>query len=142
MVSAGLLLFGQGILRGSRTGPLLLRGVLAFFAFTCYYLSLKFIPFATAAAVYMSAPLFVTLLSSLLLKESVGIHRWLAVLSGFSAVVFMLDPGSDLFQVESLLPLFSALCYAMIPILNRRIGLSEHALTMGIYTTVAYLVLI
>jgi hypothetical protein len=56
-------------------------------------------------------------------------------------VVFMLDPGSSLFRIESAMPLFSALCYALIPIINRHIGLSEHALTMGIYTTASYFVL-
>ena len=36
---------------------------------------------------------------------------------GFGAVVFMLDPGSSLFRIESAMPLFSALCYALIPII-------------------------
>ncbi len=51
----------------------------------------------------------------------------------------MLNPGSSLFRIESVIPLFSALCYAMIPIINRRIGMSEPVLTMGIYTTLTYL---
>ena len=41
------------------------RGVLAFFAFTTYYIALSSIPLAEAAVVYMTAPLFVTLLSAL-----------------------------------------------------------------------------
>ena len=90
----------------------------------------------------MTAPLFVTLLSSLLLRENVGCHRWAAVSLGFAAVIVMLNPGSALFRIESALPLFSAMCYAMIPIINRRIGMSEHALTMAIYTTFTYLSLI
>jgi drug/metabolite transporter (DMT)-like permease len=117
------------------------RGVLAFFAFTTYYIALSSIPLAEAAVVYMTAPLFVTLLSGLVLRERVGLHRWSAVVIGFGAVVFMLDPGSSLFRIESALPLFSALCYSLIPIINRHIGLSEHALTMGIYTTASYFVL-
>jgi len=75
------------------------------------------------------------------LRERVGLQRWSAVVIGFGAVVFMLDPWSSLFRIESAMPLFSALCYALIPIINRHIGLSEHALTMGIYTTASYFVL-
>jgi S-adenosylmethionine uptake transporter len=100
------------------------------------------IPLADAAAVYMTAPLFVTLLSVPLLGEKVGVHRWAAVIVGFSAAVVMLNPGSGVFQFTAAIPLFSALCYAMIPIINRKIGLSEHALTMAIYTVATYLFLI
>ena len=129
---------GLAIFRCRRPGLMYLRGALAFLAFTTYYIALSRIPLADAAAVYMTAPLFVTLLSALVLREHVGIYRWSAVVIGFGAVLFMLNPGSSLFKVESALPLFSALCYAMIPIINRYIGMSEQALTMGIYTTISY----
>ncbi len=132
---------GPGILRTRRPRLMFARGVLAFFAFTTYYIALSSIPLAEAAVVYMTAPLFVTLLSALVLRERVGIHRWSAVVIGFGAVVYMLNPGSSLFRIESAMPLFSAMCYALIPIINRHIGLSEHALTMGIYTTASYFVL-
>jgi drug/metabolite transporter (DMT)-like permease len=141
LVLIGVALRGVGVFRSRRPSLLLVRGVLAFFAFTIYYIALSRIPLADAAAVYMTAPLFVTLLSALVLRERVGVARWSAVVIGFSAVIFMLNPGSSLFRIESTLPLFSAMCYALIPIINRHIGLSEHALTMGIYTTTAYFLL-
>jgi len=135
----GLIFYGYRILLTSAPRLMLIRGVLAFFAFSSYYLSLSRIPLADAAAVYMTAPLFVTILSIPLLGEKVGIHRWVAIAMGFLAVIVILNPGSGLFQFASALPLFSALCYAMIPIINRRIGFSQHVLTMSIYTTVSYL---
>jgi uncharacterized membrane protein len=141
LLAVGLAWQGPGILRTRRPRLMFARGVLAFFAFTTYYIALSSIPLAEAAVVYMTAPLFVTLLSALILRERVGLHRWSAIVIGFGAVVFMLDPGSSLFRIESAMPLFSALCYALIPIINRHIGLSEHALTMGIYTTASYFVL-
>lgn len=129
------------ILRSANPFPLLLRGVLAFFAFSSYYIALTLIPLADAAAVYMTAPLFVTALSVPFLGERVGLHRWAAVCFGFLAVVLMLQPGSSLFRIAAAIPIFSALCYAIIPILTRRIGLSQHPLTMTIYTTASYLLL-
>ena len=138
----GVALYGPGILRGKHHLFLISRGVLAFLAFTSYYIALRNVPLADAAAVYMSAPLFVTILSVPVLGEKVGVHRWGAVIVGFSAVVLMLNPGSSLFQLDSAIPLFSALCYAMIPIINRKIGQVEHPLTMTIYTTATYLVLV
>jgi drug/metabolite transporter (DMT)-like permease len=120
---------------------MLLRGILAFLAFSSYYVALSVIPLADAAAVFMSAPLFVTALSVVLLHEQVGLQRWLAVLVGFVVVLVMLNPGSGLFRIEAVIPLFSALCYALIPIITRSIGLSAHALTIAIYTTASYLLL-
>jgi drug/metabolite transporter (DMT)-like permease len=51
---------GPGILRARRPRLMFARGVLAFFAFTTYYIALSAIPLAEAAVVYMTAPLFVT----------------------------------------------------------------------------------
>jgi len=141
LVPIGQYVLGSSVFKARRPLPMLLRGLLAFLAFGTYYLSLTRIPLADAAAVYMTAPLFVTILSVPLLGEQVGWHRWLAVTLGFAAVMIMLNPGSELFRVEAAMPLFSALCYAAIPILNRRIGMSEHALTMSIYTMVSFLLL-
>ncbi len=141
LVPIGLHLYGVRILKTARPKPMLARGVLAFFAFTSYYLALSRTPLADAAAVYMTAPLFVTILSIPMLGEHVGWHRWMAVCLGFLAVLVMLNPGSALFRLEAAVPLFSALCYSMIPIINRKIGLSEHAITMVLYTTVTFLAL-
>ena len=74
-----LAFYGRGVIIGRQHRLMMLRGVLAFFAFTSYYMALKSIPLADAASVYMSAPLFVTLLSGLLLRERVGLHRWIPV---------------------------------------------------------------
>jgi drug/metabolite transporter (DMT)-like permease len=141
LVLVGQYLLGSRVFKATRLWPMVLRGVLAFLAFGTYYLALTRIPLADAAAVYMTAPLFVTMLSVPLLGERVGWHRWLAVTCGFGAVVIMLNPGSALFRVEAAMPLFSALCYALIPILSRKIGFSEHALTIAIYTTTSFLLL-
>ena len=142
MIAVAVIVYGRGILIGRQHKLMMLRGVLAFFAFTSYYVALKVIPLADAGSVYMSAPLFVTMLSALILRERVGLHRWIPVVIGFCAVLVILNPGSSLFRIEAAIPLFSALCYAMIPIINRRIGLSEHAMTMGIYTTVVFFSLV
>ena len=110
LIVIGIALRGFGVFRSRRPRLMLARGVLAFFAFTTYYIALSRIPLADAASVYMTAPLFVTLLSALILRERVGVERWSAVVIGFSAVLYMLNPGSSLFRIESALPLFSAMC--------------------------------
>ena len=132
-------LYGWPMLRDSpHKGLLLLRGVIAFFAFGSYYLALAVIPMADASAVYMTAPLFITALSVPLLGEKVGRHRWAAVITGFLAVLLIINPTSALFQIESALPLISALFYSMIPIITRKVGMSAHVLAMTTYNAAAY----
>lgn len=118
--------------------PMCLRGLLAFAAFYLYYIALTYLPLADAATVLMTAPLFVTLLSVPLLGERVGLPRWLAVSVGFLAIVYMLDPGAELFTPMAALPLLSALCYALMPIITRSIQVDEVSITITVYTTLSY----
>ena len=143
LMVVGVAIHGRGIVIGKQHRLMMLRGLLAFCAFTSYYMALKTVPLADAASVYMSAPLFVTLLSALILRERVGIHRWIPVSLGFCAVLIILNPGSALFRIEAAIPLFSALLLRHDPDHQPpRIGLSEHAMTMGIYTTAVFLLLV
>ncbi len=118
---------------------LMLRGVLAFFAFTAYYMALSRLPMATTSAVYMCAPLLVTAWSVPLLGEKVGVRRWLGVAAGFVGVLIIINPGSAMFQAAVLLPLFSAVCYSLIPIITRFNSRATAGLVMATYSSVAYL---
>ena len=119
---------------------LLLRGVLAFFAFTAYYMALSKLPMATTSAVYMCAPLLVTAWSVPLLGERVGLRRWLGVVIGFIGVLIIINPGASLFDAAVLLPLFSAACYSLIPIITRFNSRTTAGLIMATYSSVSYTV--
>lgn len=136
-----LLRYGADALRTRYYKILMLRGLLAFLAFTTYYLALAVTPMASVAAVYMSAPLFVTALSALLLKEKVGIHRWTSVIIGFAAVLVIINPTAETFRIESALPLLSALFYSMLPIITRHIGQHVSAVVMATYNSISYTIL-
>lgn len=77
----------------------ILAGVFGIHAFTT-------IPLAEAYALIFLAPLFVTILSALVLKEEIGPWRWAAVLLGFVGVMLVVKPG---FQALSLGHLSAAL---------------------------------
>jgi drug/metabolite transporter (DMT)-like permease len=59
---------------------------------------------------------------------------------GFVGVVVMMRPGTQAFQVASLLPLAAAFCYAGIHIITRRIGGTESAATMAFYIQLMFIV--
>ena len=67
--------------------------------------ALSIMPLAETTVLLFTSPLFTVLISYLVLKENVGIYRFGAVLFGFSGVVIVANPMSDV----STLPLLGIL---------------------------------
>jgi drug/metabolite transporter (DMT)-like permease len=130
---------GLESLRTRRPVVHLVRGCAFFMAYTCYYLSLASLPLAEAAALYFTAPLFLVALSVPLLREKVGVQRWLAVCIGFLGVLIILRPGASVVDPASILALLSALAYAISGVVTRRLGGTDSSSSMAFYTTVFYL---
>ena len=59
----------------------------------CSVIAFTLLPMAEVFALIFLMPIFVTLLSVLLLKEHVGWRRWSAVIVGFAGVLVVLRPG-------------------------------------------------
>lgn len=132
---------GWGSLFTPGTGRMILRGLTMFLAYTTYYIALPTLPLATTVALFFSAPLFITVLSVLVLKERVGPRRWAAVLAGFAGVVIMVRPGADLFEWAALLPVLAGLGYAASMIQARSLGRSESAAAMAFWGNMVFLAL-
>ena len=89
-----------------------LRVLLHFVAFSAFFISLTYIPLATANALFFSSPFFVSIFAKLFLKEFIGIRRWMAIIVGFIGVYIVLNPTFSNFEYKNLLPVFCAFCYA------------------------------
>jgi drug/metabolite transporter (DMT)-like permease len=118
---------------------LLGRGMLNFLAYTAYYLALAALPMATTVALYFTAPLFITVLSVVLLGEKVSASRWVALLLGLVGVVIMVRPGGALFDWAALLPIFCGFAYALSMILARTMGARDSAAAMAFWGNNAFL---
>jgi len=129
-----------GIQRLSRRLVLLsiLRGSLGFCAFSSFVFALPLMPLADAIAVGMSAPIFITAASALILREHVGIHRWGAVLVGFAAVVFIVRPGGQIPPEGAALLILSNLFYTCSMMLTRVLGRTVSTATLSFYTACAF----
>jgi drug/metabolite transporter (DMT)-like permease len=115
------------------------RGFVMFAAYTSYYLALAALPLATTVALYFAAPLFITLLSVLILNERVGLLRWLAVAAGFAGVVIMVRPGSELFDWAAPLAVISGLTYGLSMVAARRLGSAETAAALAFWGNAVFL---
>lgn len=107
-----------------------LRGVMLVASATIHVVALQHLPLAEATAISFSTPLYVTAMSVPLLRETVGIRRWAAVVLGFAGVLIILRPGTALFQPAALLPLLSSFLWAACLIITRRMRGSEPPLTV------------
>lgn len=91
------------------------------------------IPIWQAIALVMTSPLFVTLGSALVLKEKVGLERWLATLVGFIGSLIILEPWDNDFQLASLLPVAAAFFWAIYSLMIRSMSDTESTGSMVIY---------
>ena len=89
-----------------------IRVLFHFIAFSAFFVSLTYMPLATANALFFSCPFFVSIFAIFFLKEIVGIRRWSAIAFGFTGVLIVLNPNFSDFDYRSLLPVISAFFYA------------------------------
>ena len=131
---------GVQVMRTSRLGIHLVRGLCVVLANMCFFLGLAALPIADAVAIFFVSPLVITVFSVLFLREHVGPRRWMAIAVGFLGVMVIVKPGTSAFQVASLLPILAAVLYATLHTLTRKIGGTESAATMAFYIQMTFLV--
>src|SRR5690606_20710630 len=106
-----------------------------------FYFGLTLLPLAEATAIAFAAPLFVVALSLPLLGERVELRRWLGAVAGFCGVLIVVRPGSASLQTAALLPLATAIGYALMMLTARKIRGTESMLTTMFYIVLAQAVL-
>jgi drug/metabolite transporter (DMT)-like permease len=99
-------------------------------------IALRYMPVAEMVALNFVAPLLVTALSVVMLRETVGVHRWLSVAVGFIGVLIIIRPGFGGLGWAALLPIASALCYALYQVLTRMVRLASDPLVALFYTAI------
>lgn len=129
---------GWSILKTRQPGLHVLRGLLVVVSNMSFFLALAVIPLADATALFFAAPLFITLLSIPILGEKVGPLRMGAVVAGFAGVIIMQRPweGSATMQADRivlLLPVLSALTYAIMQLMTRKLGATTKASALAVY---------
>lgn len=109
------------------------RGIVGVASMVCFFTSFSLLPLAEATSLHFASPLILTALSMPLLGERVGKYRWGAVIIGLGAVFFMFRPSGDSNLVGSAVALLAALLAAVAMVFVRKLGRTEHAVTIVFY---------
>lgn len=124
------------VFKTQRLGGHLKRAIVGLGGMGFGFLGMSMLPLAQSTAIGFATPLILTALSVPMLKEKVGVHRWGAVIVGLGAVLFMLQPfGDTTHLLGNVIALTGAFCAAFAAINVRRLGVTEHALTIVFYFT-------
>ena len=112
----------------------LLRGFTQAGSAVIFLVGLKTIPIADATSIAFVAPLFVIILSYFILKEPIGIRRWLAVVIGFSGTLIIIRPGFEIINLGNLFIIIAALLFALRQIISRLLAPTDDPLTTAFFT--------
>lgn len=85
-------------------------------------------------AVFACYPLLIAALSGPVLGEKVGWRRWSAIGVGFVGILIILEPGFGVFQPGAVIPLVSALMFAVYGLLTRYVARRDSSATSFFWT--------
>ncbi len=109
----------RGGMRAAVHPRTLTRSGLIVAMYVFFYGGMPVLDLPVISAVYYTGPVFIVILSSLLLRERVTPGQAGAVAVAFAGVVIVLRPGGETFSPAALIPLLSALCYALAAVATR-----------------------
>ncbi len=126
-----------GIAQTARTAqPVLqvLRGLLIAAEICVLVAAFTILGLVESHAVFACYPLLVAALSGPVLGEVVGWRRWMAIGAGFVGMMVILQPGLGVFDPAAVLPLLSAVLFAVYVLLNRYVARRDSTATSFFWT--------
>ena len=95
------------------------RIILALIAMMCGFTAIVHMPLADATAIAFAKSFFVTIFAVFILKETVGVYRWGAVIVGFVGVLIMVQPGTVGFSIYGVLAIIGAASAGLVMVVIR-----------------------
>lgn len=102
------------------------RSAIGFTTMALTFAAIALLPLGEATTLTYAAPILATILSAIVLGESIGWHRWLAVVTGFAGVLLVVRPGgTDLPAIGLLCGIGAAVGQSGVMVTLRQITRSE-----------------
>ena len=124
------------LLRTARPVAQIVRGACLLSSSLCFFLAIKWVPLATAAAITMLGPVLITAFSGPVLGERVGPRRWSAVVVGFIGALVIIRPGFGDTPWQIVFTVGSAFTSAFYSLLTRKLSAGDDPATSATIATV------
>ena len=121
----------SGGFKPKRLWAVVLRSALLATAMIFLFGGAPFLTLAEMGAGLYVFPLFVAVLSAVVLRERVGPRRIMAILAGFIGTLLILKPGTEAFRLIGLLPVCAALTFACNILCTRKLCREESPVTLS-----------
>jgi drug/metabolite transporter (DMT)-like permease len=95
------------------------RIVLSAFEVAMFFWAVSYLPLADTTTFYLATPIYVTVLSAVMLSETTGWRRGGAVAVGFAGVVLALRPSAASFTLPALIAVGGSLFFAIQLVMTR-----------------------
>ena len=128
-----------GTLAGRSLAAVAARSGLIVGALLLYFAALPAVGIALAAAGMFTSPIWIVLLSSLVLRERIGPYRLGALALGFAGVCLVLGVGSVPLEAVMLLPVCAGLLYGLNVMVTRSWCAGESSICLVTWQTVFFL---
>jgi drug/metabolite transporter (DMT)-like permease len=123
--------------RTTQPGLQIFRGLLLAVEISVAVYGFTLLGLIESQAVFITYPLLVAALSGPVLGEAVGWRRWVAIGVGFVGVLVILQPGIGVFDPIAVIPLISALMFALYALLTRYAARLDSTATSFFWTGIA-----
>ncbi len=99
--------------------------------------ALALIPLGNVISIIQLVPFLMTIIAAMMLGESVGVRRWIAVAAGFVGVLLVVKPASSAFDTASLFALAATFTILLRDMLARSIGSRIPAFVVALASIIA-----
>ncbi|WP_392890026.1 DMT family transporter [Pseudomonas migulae] len=119
---------------------LVMRGLLSIVAWVLYYTAARDLTLAEMTTLYFSAPIMVTVLAAVILKERASGWQWFSLVVGFVGVIIACRPSHMTDPLPIVLTLLAAVCWAFTYIQLRQVDDQTSVLEQMLITNVVFVV--
>ena len=116
-----LMFWTKSSIKTSKINLHIYRALVASLAMFAFFKSFHLLPLAEVSSISFASIMITTILAIYLLKEKVGIRRWIAIFIGFFGILIILRPGSSIFNFYMLLPLLGAAALSLAIIIMKSV---------------------
>ena len=117
---------GLGALRTNRYGLYAVRAGLNYVGMVCLMYGIANLTLQDVTALMFTVPLFTVLFVALLLGETVGIPRWMALVVGLAGALVIIRPGYIEMSLATLGVLGTAASYSLVNTANKSLTRTEN----------------